>query len=251
VCTIGFHRGLGVIFKNRDKTSIIAEEIVQDETIIACRSPKTDYFSWGMNVYGCAFVTAAINSPHWTSLIYEGQITNADEVSRQENTGLTNPVITVSSLLPNVRDINVWIDMLMTQPFLSRGYNLLLTDLSQAVVVEAFQDKRNLRRLDDHIALTNHFHGLQHGPQHPADYLSSFRRYEYANNMLASAASLHDVQDMVKPDDSQRQKQIWRSGPFYTISSSVLDFRHGLAYYSRSIDQPYTALAIKKIQTGE
>ncbi len=246
MCTIGYHRDLGIVFKNRDKSSQLVEEIIRDEKIIACRTAGTDYFSWGINVYGCAFVTAAINSPLWTKLIYDRNRAAADEVSRQENAGLTNPVAVVSSMLPDMQQIEPWVEALSSCSLPFMGYNIVLVDCSHAVLVEAFRDKRHIRRLQPKEAITNHFQVLDHGPHAPTDYPSSFRRYEYANCLLSGAISLTDVLNMLNPEDLQLRQQIWRSGPFITISTSVLDFQNGKVYYAREIDKKYSVFNFKK-----
>lgn len=240
MCTIGYHRDLGIVFKNRDKSSQLVEEIIRDEKIIACRTAGADYFSWGINVYGCAFVTSAINSPHWTKLIYDGDRAAADDVLRQENAGLTNPVTVVSSMLPDIQQVEPWVEALCADPQRALGYNILLADRGQAVLVEAYGVKRSIRPLQPKEAITNNFQTLDHGPKVPEDYPNSFRRYAYANRLLSGAISLTDVLNMLNPEDPQLRKQIWRSGPFITISASVLDLQNGKVYYAREIDNKYS-----------
>lgn len=244
MCTIGYHRDLGIIFKNRDKTSVIAEEIVQDKHFIACRSHGADYFSWGINAHGCAFVTAAINTPRWIQLVYDGNSATADQIYKEETAGLENPVAIVSSMLPDVKEIASWIDAATSRSFLSMGYNLLFADRCQAVVVESYRDKRHLSVLEPRKAITNHFQTLNHGPQEPGDYLSSFRRNEYANGLLSNAKSLMDIFDLLKPSDQQQRQLIWRNGPFFTISSSVLDFNHCMAYFAEDKDRKYKKFSL-------
>jgi hypothetical protein len=246
MCTIGYHKDLGLILKNRDKTSTITEEIIHNDRFIACRSSGADYCSWGMNAFGCAFVTAAINTPQWTQLVYDGNMSAADQVLSQETASLSNPVAVVSSLLPDVRQIDTWIEAVTSRPFLSLGYNLLFADRNRAVIVESFRNERHVREPEHRTAITNHFQYLNHGPKAPDDYLSSFRRYEYANKLISAASRESDIFQMLKPDEPQQRQMIWREGPFFTISSTVIDFLHGQVYYAGGIDESYGLFVLNK-----
>ena len=103
MCTIGYHKTLGILFKNRDKQSVVEEEIIADDNVIACRTRGAGYFSWGLNRNGCAFVSAAINSPEWTALVYQGLNAQAQSIYEKENSSLDNPMVTVSTMLAGIR----------------------------------------------------------------------------------------------------------------------------------------------------
>ena len=239
VCTIGYHRDLGVIFKNRDKQSPTAEEIFHDGRILACRTIGADYYSWGINAHGCAFVSAAINTPLWTRLVYHGDLAAADRKFTEENAGLENPVVKVSAMLPEARQVGDWTKVLSSNSWLSMGYNIIFADSRGAVVMECHKDQRRLRELRPREAVTNHFQEIGFGPRSREDYLSSFRRYDYANGLLPEAETLEGVFAMLKPSEEKRRRQIWRQGTFLTVSTSVLSFNTGVAYYSKSFDEDY------------
>ena len=75
MCTLFSSLELGLLAKNRDKNEPTDEEIVEDENIIAVRTKDSDYFSLGLNRFGCGFISAAVNSPAWTPLAENGKTT--------------------------------------------------------------------------------------------------------------------------------------------------------------------------------
>jgi SAM-dependent methyltransferase len=249
MCTIGYCKTLNVIFKNRDKDATLEteEEIFTDNSILAARTIGADYFSWGMNRNGCAFVSAAINTPEWTRLLYDGKIKKAEEQYDLENKGLTSPMKTLSNMLSGVQRIEQMLTALTESTLLFKGYNILIADGQNAYLVETFRDKREVRKLTTNEVITNHFKSIKHGPKTPEDYSSSFRRYDYACSKIGEVKSISDVAKIIKPSDNQTDAEcIWRDGVFSTISSSIIDFEEGMVYYANGLNDQYSNFRLQR-----
>lgn len=240
MCTIGYHKELNLIFKNRDKMGATSEEVLVERNYIAFKTKGSDYFSCGVNIYKCGFVSAAINTPQWTSLVYEGKIQEANQLYEFENRSLSNPMILVSDMLPDAKDINEIIDKLQSSDLSWRGYNILLADTEQALVIETYNSNIRIRKLSPKEVVTNHLLLLKFGPKNYSEYPNSFKRYEYAYNNIKSVTSVTDLFDLLKPADEEKRKKIWRVGVFKTISSSVIDLKKCLIYYAKGLDEDYS-----------
>ena len=112
MCTIGYSKKLNVLFKNRDKNVPTDEVILVRSNIIATKTEGLNYFSLGTNRHGCAFVSAAVNTPQWTALASKGKKEEAAIQFKKENEGLSNPIITVSEYLPEVKTAEEWLEKL-------------------------------------------------------------------------------------------------------------------------------------------
>jgi len=244
MCTIGYHKNLNTIFKNRDKTSKTEEEIIVDEKIIACKTRGADYYSWGVNKFGCAFVTAAINSPYWTQLIYEKKDEAAAKQYALENEGLQNPITLISQMLPDIKQVEMWLEALEASQELWMGYNLLVADCDKAYVVELYRDQHHIRELKEEEVITNHFQIIKHGPKQESDYPSTFHRLEYGNERVLTAGCSDDILLMLKPNGEEEKKKIWRDGKFATISSSAIDFQKGHVHYAKAGDERYSCFSL-------
>jgi len=242
MCTIGYCKEPGIIFKNRDKdvSNIINEEISFDNNIVACRTSKTNYFSWGMNKYGCSFVSAAVNTPLWTKLLSERKFGEAEKQYDHENYSLESPMILISERLSGVKYAEEWLEELKYSKALFKGYNLLVADPQNAYLVEIYKDQRVIRKLNKSEVVTNHFQTISHGPQQEEDYPSSFLRFQYGNEKIISISSLHDLTSMLKPEKLIDQKRIWREGAFKTVSSSIINFTQEKVCYAKNVDEDYT-----------
>ncbi len=240
MCTIGFHKDLNLIFKNRDKAKETLEEIVIDEDYLGVKTRGTDYLSCGVNNYRCGFVSAAVNSPAWTALVARGKTQKANEQFLLDNRGLDNPMVLVSEILPNVKNINEIIDKIRSCGLSWMGYNILLVDTKQALAVEVHRSDIYLRALGPREVMANHFLSLEYGPKKYLDYPSSFRRYAYGNRKVRSIASLAGLFEMLKPGAASKKGIFWRSGKFKTISSSIIDLKKRLIYYSRDLNEDYS-----------
>ncbi|UCB56971.1 MAG: hypothetical protein JSV30_07185 [Candidatus Omnitrophota bacterium] len=240
MCTIGYHKALNLIFKNRDKSEITTEEMVAEDNYIAFRTKGADYFSCGVNRYECGFVSAAVNTPQWTDLIYKGKVQQANQQLKVEKRGLSNPMILVSEMLSRARKIKAIIDKIESSELSWQGYNILLVDSGQASLIETYNSDIRIRELRPREVITNYFSLLDFGPKDYSEYPSSFRRHEYGNNNIKSAASVNDLFELLKPADENKRKKIWRRGAFKTISSSIIDLKRRLIYYSKDINEDYS-----------
>ena len=243
MCTIGYHHDLKILFKNRDKQSVLDEEIIENENFIACRTCSADYFSWGLNKYGCAFVSAAINSPEWTRLVYQGLDNEARDKYNEEHRGLHNPMELVSEKLPGVRTIEEWAAELESSNRRWMGYNVILADTSKAFLIEFYGNEKHTSLLTSRSTVTNHFRNLAFGPRQAEDYPSSFRRYEYGNDLIKKAESIDDIFEIVNPTNVEQRTKIWRNGKFITLSSSVIDFQQGEVHYLKHTAKKYARLS--------
>ena len=238
MCTIGYHKNLSVVFKNRDKTDQTREEILTDDRFIACRTIGAPYYSWGINRRGCAFVSAAINTPEWTRLVMDGDMSGAEKQYTKENQGLTTPMARVSALLPDVRSASDWLDNLKRSPEAWMAYNLLVADRNCAYVVELYREELQVRQIDKFEIVTNHFNDTIHGPQRASDYPSSFKRHDMASSTIQSVQSAEDIQAMLR-NGQKETGALWRHGRFFTVSSAVLNMNEGGVEYARSENEDY------------
>lgn len=243
MCTIGYHGKLNLVFKNRDKNTLEQEVIIVKPDFIAVKSEKAGYYSLGINKYGCAFVSAAVNTPEWTSLVRIGRDKEAAIEFENQNKGLTNPAIVLSMSLPDIHSVNEWIDMLLSKGNNFMGYNILLAGPDKAVHLELHRGNSHVRWPEEDIVITNHFQHISHGPKTADDYPSSFRRLDFAGNEIQKAISLEDIFQILKTGQNEPETNLWRKGPFATISSSVIDLETHALYYSSDPKQDYARIA--------
>jgi len=248
MCTIGYFKNLKIIFKNRDKESNVSsfEEIIVDSEIVAARTIGADYYCWGLNRFGCSFVSAAVNTPRWGRLLYDGKVNEAGNQYQLENDGLINPMVTISNLLLNIKHIDQWVDALEESKVEFKGYNLLIADHLKAYHIELYKKNRVIREIHNNKIITNHFMQIDHGPKKKEDYPSTFRRLDYASNKADSVNSIEDIKDIIKPKKEADAKQIWRDGVFKTISSSILSYGKGRVIYSKQLNESYSNVTIKR-----
>ena len=239
MCTIGYLKDLNVLFKNRDKSFSIDEELVVNSNILASRTVGDTYFSWGMNQFGCGFVSAAINNSRWMDLLYEDKPEAAADFLKADLEGLDNPMQVVSDLLPSVRSADEWIKALMDRNQLWRGYQFIAVDREKAYIVEVFKDHCEVRPAKDRTILTNHYQVIDHGPKTYEDYPSTYRRYDYAYERIAGLGTIDQVLQTMNPADSDDKKAIWRDGTFSTVSSSVIAIDQSQVFYSTKSAQDY------------
>lgn len=217
----------------------ICEEIVCSEHGVAIRTENANYFSLGVNLHGCAFASTAVNSPKWTQAVLEGRLTEAKEIFEEETRGHTSPTKIVSEMLPHVATKQDWIKRLTQAQEKWMGYNVIVADKNGACVVETFGERTHVRELKDCDVITNHFLELPHGPKKITDYPSTFERLNYAQGLVSSCQSIDDIFEVIKPQDTQRQKQIWRSGVFKTQSSAVIEIAKTQLWHSTGLDEDY------------
>ncbi len=238
MCTIGYLPDLGLVFKNRDKSDQTAEEVVRDGSVLATRTVGADYYSCGLNRAGCAFVSAAINSPRWMEHLYRGETAQAAAFLAAENEGLSNPARVVSAGLRACRSAKEILDRLRADQSAWRGYNIIIADGAGAWLAELRGWDMEARPLTGQTAATNHFCKIKYGPTKD-DYPSTHRRLAYTQKKLAAAGSLDDVFAMLRPRDPEDVKAIWRTGVFSTISSVVIDFKSPVLHRCAGLDMDY------------
>lgn len=242
MCTIGYHKKLKQLFKNRDKNAPVDEVIILKPDYIALKSKDADYFSLALNSRGCAFVTAAVNTPAWTALALKGKYKEARIRYEKENEGLLNPVSALSKYLPRAGTAEELLEMLMIQKVNFMGYNILLADGEKAVHVEVYRRRSRVSWLTEDMALTNHFTHLRHGPQASKEYPSSFARLKAARKKLADAVSIEDIFQMLKSQDGSQEAWLWRKEPLLTISSAVIDMESHAIYYAPDHTSNYSRI---------
>lgn len=243
MCTIGYHKKLNLIFKNRDKSSGEKEAVIVEPSFLAVKTEGKGYYSLGVNIHSCAFVSAAVNTPEWTALASAGKKREAEIQFQKENKGLINPMTIISRHLHSVRNVDEWLDILLKAKADLMGYNLLLTDKSKAVRVELYRENSHLNWLKGDTVVTNHFKHLNHGPRKLSDYPSSFKRLEHAAKEIQSVISIEDIFHMLKAPSGDPESDLWRRGPFSTLSSSVIDIESRALYYSSDRKQGYARIA--------
>lgn len=243
MCTIGFHKKLNIIFKNRDKSSITVEEIIKNDNIIACKTKDENYYSWGLNKYGVAFVSARINSPLWTGLIYDGLMDKAKEQYALENKNLINPVIKISEKLHDIKETDYLIELLKSGKNNSMGYNVLIADNKQAYILELYKDEISIEMFNENRAITNHFQKINSGPKKEEDYKNSFERYSYSNSIIKKSESLSDIFDMLQSGSSGKDNILWRNDIFHTVSSTIIDFNEKKVYFLSANSDKYSIIS--------
>lgn len=239
MCTVIFDRKLNLLAKNRDKNTPNDEEIISDENFVAVKTKGADYYSLGLNRHGCAFVSTAINTPEWTKLAGLGLVEEAQKQADKENQGLFAATKVLSETLPQVKSVHEWAQMLKSGKLPWKGYHAILVDKKDAVVLELYKDQFHERKLEDKDFIVNHFATLKHGPQKYEDYPNTFERYKYAQSSLDKINSLADLQETLHPADLARREKIWRTGHFFTVSSTIIDLNRLGLYFTGNIDHPY------------
>lgn len=243
MCTIGYHKKLNIAFKNRDKNIPTNEVMVIKPDLMAIKTEGADYFSLGTNIHRCSFVSAAVNSPEWTSIASEGRVKDAAELFKKENDGLTNPVTTVSRYMPEVNNVKEWLEIILRSGKRYMGYNIILADRENAVHMELYDNKSHITWIENNAVISNHFSHIDHGPKNAEDYPSSFERLEAIKNTIKDFVSLEDVFKTLKPTDGKRENLFWREGSFHTISSSVIDLDTNAIYYASSPAGAYSRIS--------
>jgi len=243
MCTIGYHKKLNLIFKNRDKNTPTDEVMVVKPDLIAVKTEGVDYFSLGTNRHGCAFVSTAVNTPLWTSLASVGKKEVAEKQFKKENDGLESPIKLVSQYLPEIACVEEWVEKILKSGRRFMGYNLLLADRNRAVHIELHDGNSHVTWIDEETVICNHFQHLDHGPKKVEDYPNSFERLQAAEKSIKGFVSLEDVFKMLKPREGALEGPFWRQGDFYTVSSSVIDLDTSALYYTSSPKEDYSRIA--------
>ena len=243
MCTVGYHKKLNLVFKNRDKNAPTEEVVVVKPELIAVKTEGADYFSLGTNRHGCAFVSTAVNTPLWTSLASAGKTEEAAAQFKIENDGLENPIKLVSQYLPEVGCVDEWMEKILKSRRNFMGYNLLLADRNKAVHIELHRNDSHVTWIDEETVICNHFQNLDHGPKKIMDYPNSYARLQAAEKVIKDFVCLEDIFKTLKPHDGGSEGSFWRKGDFFTVSSSVIDLDTNALYYTSSPLEDYSRVA--------
>lgn len=243
MCTIGYNKKLGLLFKNRDKNIPTEEVIVLKSNIVGLKTEGEDYLSSGINRYGCAFVSSAVNSPLWTSLVFQGRLEESSLQLNKENKGLTIPTVIASRYLSAVTNVEELMERILRLGQRYRAYNLLLADRKKAVHLELHDDKSNVLWIDEAAAITNHFQHIDYGPKREEDYPSSFERFRFINGLINDFVSMEDLFKVLKPKTLDNTNPLWREDGFPTISSTIIDLDANTLYYGNSLTEEYKRIS--------
>jgi len=243
MCTVGYHKELNVIFKNRDKCFSTDEVVVLNPEFLAVKTEGADYFSAGINKHSCAFASTAVNTPEWTAKASEGKMDEASVQFKKENEGLVSPMIYVSEYLPEATGIDKWLERVLNSGKHFMGYNLLLCDNVKTVHVELYRNEHHVTEISGSAVVSNHFNNLDHGPKKDEDYPSSFERYSAIEDCIGNIITLEDVFNTLKPLHGNNENVFWRTGNFFTVSSSVFDLDTYALYYTSSPTEEYSRVS--------
>jgi hypothetical protein len=118
-----------------------------------------------------------------------------------------------------------------------------LVDQNNAVVVELYKEQMAVHPLKDIDVVTNHFREIKHGALKYDDYPNSYDRMNYCRSKIESMHSLKDVMNCINPLNEQDAAQIWRTGHFFTQSSSIIRYdnceNQSTLLYTQKNDQQY------------
>jgi hypothetical protein len=243
MCTVGYHKELNIIFKNRDKCIPTDEVVTLNPEFLAVKTEGADYFSAGINKHSCAFASTAVNTPEWTAKASEGKMDEASVQFKKENEGLVSPMIYVSEYLPKVTDTDKWLEKVLNSGKHFMGYNLLLCDKEKTVHVELYKNEHHITEISGCAVISNHFRNLDHGPKKCEDYPNSFERYNAIENCIENIITLEDVFNTLKPLHGNKENIFWRTGNFFTVSSSVFDLDTYALYYTSSPTEEYSRVS--------
>ncbi len=243
MCTVGYHRELNIIFKNRDKCIPTDEVVILNPEFLSVKTEGADYFSAGINKHSCAFASTAVNTPEWTAIASDGKMDEASVQYKKENEGLVNPMIYVSKYLSQVSGIDEWLEKVLNTGKHFMGYNLLLSSDEKTVHVELYKGEYHITEISDCAIISNHFRNLNHGPKKREDYPSSFERYNAIGDCIEDIITLEDVFNTLKPMHGNKENIFWRIGNFFTVSSSVFDLDTFTLYYTSSPTEEYSRVS--------
>jgi len=212
-----------LLAKNRDKNIPTREVVLRTDRVLAVKTEGADYFGLALNRNGCAFVSAAVNSPLWTRYAEAGDVEKAAAIYNEENLGLRSPSAELSDYFEGIESVNQAVDLLGDRKAEWMGYNILIADRNSAALVETSGTNFAVRTLEDRAAITNHFSMIDGGPRTYEDYPSSYDRLEYAGK-LNIAIDADTLSSHLEPGPGELNP-LWRSGSFFTVSSSVIDLK--------------------------
>ncbi len=245
MCTLFYAADLGLLSKNRDKEITAKEVIVNNGDLLGVQTNGDDYFSLCLNSHGVAFASTAVNSPEWTMAVEEGEFEHAVGLMNAERASRESPTRYLSQVFSDIRTVEDAIQCLRKSNEKWFGYNVLLTDGKNAIIVELFDQEIITRALPSRSVVTNHFLSIQHGATCREEYPSSFDRLKYAQKKLKEMSNLENLKEAAHPLDAHDRASIWREGAFSTISSAIIDIPNVALYHTHSITNDYERFELR------
>ena len=241
MCTIGYLRKAGIMFKNRDKGAPEVEEIINDGNVISCKTVGDEHYSWGLNKHGCGFVTAMVQSKFWPA--------DKDKYSDQQ---LKLPSLMLTQTLPEVTGLGQWVEKLKHEgPW--QGYNVILADKEGAMLVEIYGDHIDVVTCGKVKMVTNHFCDIQYDNKegYKTGHMNTFERYDYVAGRLhdIEQPTKEDLQAVLLPEDMQKDPGVWMTDPtggLVTVSANVIDIRNLTLYYATEPGKGWKVVTLGK-----
>jgi hypothetical protein len=232
MCTIGYHKGLNVLFKNSDKPAIVEEEIIRNRNVVGAET-KGSHHVCAINRNGVCYVTASVNSPEWAQSIYSGRFEEAKKIATRNFAGMVNPVKEISSKMNNMKSAEMLVEYIKDSGILWKPYNMFVADPNKVFRLELRGENIIIENVTQSTAVTNHFLKLSFGPT-LKDFPSTFNRYDYVSKELGRIKSYDDLKNMLETEENGSNGRLVRCKPFVTISSSIIDIEKAeIEYYNR------------------
>ena len=227
MCTIGYLRKAGVLFKNRDKGAPETEDIINNGEILACKTVGDEHYSWGLNKHSCGFVTAMVQPKFWPG----GQ----DKYPKER---LKLPSLMLTETLSSVTGLGQWIEVFKHKgPW--QGYNVILADKEGAMLVEMYGDRIDVITCGNLKVVANHFCDVDYPDREgfKTGHINTFERLDYVAGRLNNIENpaKEDLQDILVPRDMSADPGVWMTDPtggLVTVSSNIIDLRNLTLYYA-------------------
>lgn len=233
MCTVIYLENPGLLCKNRDKDSPVEETIVNEDGILGIKSLNSNYLSLGINRYGVAFVSTAINKPEWMRAVESGDREKAGKILKEELEGLVRPSRFITERFHTMKSARDMSEMIAAESCDWMPYNIVAADSTQAFHLELHKDNKAVHTLSGRYVVTNHFFSIPYGPSVTKDYPSSFYRYELSESKAPHMNTAEDVQAFLYRSDDDEDRSIWRKGVYDTVSGTVIDLHGKSILYSK------------------
>ncbi|MBN2064085.1 MAG: hypothetical protein JW745_04710 [Sedimentisphaerales bacterium] len=228
MCTIGYIANCGLVFKNRDKSELVEQELITTDSFTALRTVGESYYAGGINRCGCGFVTAAVGKRLWPK-----------EWLSASDTELISPSGFMSEKLADCQSVLPWLDH-FRQCTNWQGFNLILFEPGKVFFVLLAGAKVEIRQSTTDEIHTNHFADFPggHKTAEGSGSCDSFQRLNFAREMLQkdnSSTSLDSLQEALLTDASGGNSGLWLTEPkgvLLTVSSIIFAIADKRYYYS-------------------
>lgn len=224
MCTIGYVASSGLVFKNRDKSEPVEQEIVRTDGLVALRTVDEDYCAGGINKHGCGFVTAAVRRQLWDK-----------NWLLSKNTDLVSPSGFMSDTLADCTSIDLWLEHFQAGKNW-QGFNLILFESGRVVhVLLAGEQVQVTLCLAEEIH-TNHFASIEYQrTQAPGTgSCDTFARLSWAKTDLPAHTNLPTLQKALNTIPTDTDGGLWLTNPtsgLVTVSSIIFDTKGRKVHY--------------------